>query len=284
MNIIEKSYKLNGTLKLRSKTNRIILHHAAAKSCTPDEVDSWHKQRGWTCIGYHFFVRKDGSIYRCRPENTIGAHASDNNSDSIGICAEGNFEVENMPEVQKQAIIWLIHSYLKPKYGNLSVLRHKDVGSTDCPGKNYPFEAIKNGTGTPVQPVQPVQNIVAHVTVTCEELNIRSGAGILNKVVAKAHKGGEYDVYEIKGDWGRINGGWFNLKYTSYNKSTVSYYPACGRGFVSIISALNSIGVNSSFDYRKKIAQKNNVRDYTGTVQQNKQLLEKLKAGRLIKI
>lgn len=144
MNIIEKTYTLNGTLKKRSQTTRIILHHAAAKVCTPEQVDSWHKANGWTCIGYHFLVRKDGTIYRGRPENTIGAHASNNNGNSIGICAEGNFEIETMPEVQKRALKELV-SYLKKKYNISIVQRHKDVGQTDCPGKNYPFEEIAKG-------------------------------------------------------------------------------------------------------------------------------------------
>lgn len=144
MNIIEKNYKLIGTLKKRAKTTRIILHHAASKNCTVDQVDIWHKARGWTCIGYHFFVRKDGSIYRGRPEDTIGAHASGNNSDSIGICAEGNFEVETMSEAQKRAIKELV-AYLKKKYNINTVQRHKDVGQTACPGKNYPFEEIVKG-------------------------------------------------------------------------------------------------------------------------------------------
>ncbi len=144
MQIIEKVYKLIGTLKKRVKTKRIILHHAAAKVCTPEQVDEWHKARGWTCIGYHFFVRKDGTIYRGRPEWSIGAHASNNNSDSIGICAEGNFEIEIMPEAQKRALKELV-SYLKKKYNISIVQRHKDVGQTDCPGKNYPFEEIAKG-------------------------------------------------------------------------------------------------------------------------------------------
>jgi N-acetylmuramoyl-L-alanine amidase len=62
-----------------------------------------------------------------------------------------------------------------------------------------------------------------------------------------------------------------------------TYYPACNKKYNSITAALKSIGVNSSFDNRKKIATKNNIRNYTGTAQQNVQLLTKLKAGRLIK-
>lgn len=66
------------------------------------------------------------------------------NSTSIGICAEGNFETDTMPEIQKQAIIELVN-YLKGKYGISKVIRHKDVNATACPGKNYPFDEIING-------------------------------------------------------------------------------------------------------------------------------------------
>ena len=158
MNIVEKSYSLNGVLKKRIKTDTIFLHHASAKTCTPEQVDSWHKQRGWTCIGYHFLVRKDGTIYRGRPENVVGAHASNHNNTSIGICAEGNFEIEIMSEVQKRALIELV-SYLRKKYNISKVLRHKDIGATDCPGKNYPFEEIVNGKTDNIKYEVHVQNI-----------------------------------------------------------------------------------------------------------------------------
>lgn len=70
----------------------------------------------------------------------------------------------------------------------------------------------------PTTPIAP-SNVVVHVAVTANVLNIRAGAGTNYKVVTQAKKGGEYDVYEIKGDWGKINGGWFNLDYTTYNPS-----------------------------------------------------------------
>lgn len=143
MNIIEKIYTLNGTLTKRSKTDVIFLHHRAGIGDV-DSIDRQHKNQGWTCIGYHFYVRKDGSIYRGRREDTIGAHAYGYNSTSIGICAEGNFETDIMGEAQKQAIIELVN-YLKDKYGITKVLRHKDVNKTACPGRNYPYEEIING-------------------------------------------------------------------------------------------------------------------------------------------
>lgn len=65
--------------------------------------------------------------------------------------------------------------------------------------------------------------------------------------------------------------------------STRSYYPACDKKHTSLVTALKSIKVDSSYENRKKIATKNNIKNYTGTAQQNVQLLTKLKAGRLIK-
>ena len=54
----------NGTLAQRAYTDYIVLHHAEASTCTAEQVDQWHKENGWSGIGYHFFVRKDGRIYR----------------------------------------------------------------------------------------------------------------------------------------------------------------------------------------------------------------------------
>lgn len=142
VNIIETNLKFKA-MSNRSKTNRIILHHAAAKSCTAQQIHQWHLDNGWSGAGYHFLVRKDGKIYRLRPENKVGAHASGSNSDSLGVCFEGDFMTETMGETQRKAGAELV-SYLKSKYGISKVQRHKDVCATDCPGKNFPFSEIAN--------------------------------------------------------------------------------------------------------------------------------------------
>lgn len=140
MNIIETNLKFS-SLSVRSKTNRIIIHNADAKKCSAQDIHRWHKERGWAGIGYHFLVRKDGTIERGRPENTIGAHASGCNSDSIGVCFEGAFMTERMGQTQINAGRELI-SYLKNKYGITKIQRHKDVNPTNCPGDNFPFDAV----------------------------------------------------------------------------------------------------------------------------------------------
>lgn len=178
LNIIEKTYSLNGKLSIRSKTERIILHHAESSSCTVEDIDNWHKKNGWTCIGYHFFVKKDGTIYRGRQENSVGAHARGANSNSIGICFEGRYETEQMPNAQVEAGKELV-AYLKNKYNISKVQKHSDVCSTSCPGKNFRFNEIANSTvknvNTSVEVKKEARGSVATIQST---LNNKYGLNI----------------------------------------------------------------------------------------------------------
>lgn len=143
MKVIETDWNWKNGLSVRPYTKYVVLHHAAARVCSPYQVDSWHKANGWSGIGYHFFIRKDGTIYRGRPEWAVGAHASGKNSESIGVCVEGNYDLEtNMPTLQKNAIKDVL-SYLKDKYPKAGIKGHKEVGATGCPGKYYPLQEMK---------------------------------------------------------------------------------------------------------------------------------------------
>lgn len=136
-------------LSNRSLTKKIIIHHAASTTADAKTIHKWHLNNGWSGIGYHFVILKNGTIERGRPINTIGAHCTGENSDSIGICFEGNFEKEKMPDKQIKAGRELL-SYLYEKYGlNKShVKKHKDLMATSCPGKNFPYTKIINGKQT----------------------------------------------------------------------------------------------------------------------------------------
>lgn len=144
MNIIESNLSFGG-MASRNTTRRIILHHAEATSCTAQDIHRWHKEGNhWAGAGYHFWVRKDGKVFRLRPEWAVGAHAAGANGDSLGIC-EGAFNVEHMGQAQIQAGRELVADLIG-KYGISLVQRHKDMGQTDCPGNNFPFSEIANGT------------------------------------------------------------------------------------------------------------------------------------------
>lgn len=143
MKIIETDWKWATGLSRRAYTYYIVLHHAAAKTCTAKQVDEWHKSNGWSGIGYHFFVRKDGGIYRGRPIDKMGSHVLHRNNESVGICAEGDYDKEQtMPTAQKAAIKELLR-YLKGIYPAAKIAGHREVGSSDCPGRYYPLEEMK---------------------------------------------------------------------------------------------------------------------------------------------
>lgn len=145
MTITNPGLKFTNSLSKRAKTTAIILHHAAASRCSVQEVHSWHLSNGWKGIGYHFFVRKDGSVWQGRPLDRLGAHAKEANSYSVGVCFEGDYTRETMPAAQLAAGQELV-GYIKSKYpGITKILRHKDVCATTCPGANFPFNKIASG-------------------------------------------------------------------------------------------------------------------------------------------
>lgn len=198
MKINEVTYKWNGALSKRRSTTRIILHHAAASKCTAQQIHSWHLANGWVGIGYHFFVRKDGSVYRGRPENSVGAHAGNNNYDSIGICFEGNFMTETMPEAQKRAGQELVQ-YLKDKYGISTVQKHSDVNATGCPGTHFPFKEISEGTAEK----KPAESAAEGFTAVFPQI-AKGDKGDKVRVLQELLRGKGYDLgtYGADGDFG----------------------------------------------------------------------------------
>jgi len=137
----------------RTTTSVIVLHHTGESVLQSVEtIHDYYLHRvdknGATYIGiaYHYYIRKDGSIWRGREEWAIGGHAGVvANPISIAICFEGDYEHEAMmSEAQLKAGIALV-SDIKSRYGGLTVKRHLYYCDTDCPGKNFPFDAVAFG-------------------------------------------------------------------------------------------------------------------------------------------
>lgn len=124
MEIKKANIKFSGKLKNRKNTRNIILHCSATpegRDYTVEQIHSWHLQKGWVGIGYHYIITRDGTIYQGRPDNTIGAHCTNYNSTSIGICYVGGMDADNKHPKdtrtieQKQALLELVQ-YLMDKY------------------------------------------------------------------------------------------------------------------------------------------------------------------------
>ena len=172
MNIINTNLNFK-QMDTRSSTKRIILHHAAAKKCSAEDIHRWHLNNGWSGAGYHFLVRKDGTIYRLRPEDKVGAHAYGANYDSLGICFEGDYKEEIMQEEEIKAGRELVN-FLKNKYGINTVQVHKNVNATNCPGDNFPFDQIANSNETGVSKPSQEKGKIATIQTSVSYTHLRA--------------------------------------------------------------------------------------------------------------
>ena len=134
------------------KIQKLVIHHSASDSVTTKKADieRWHKQRGFSHIGYHKVIEGNGSIVDGRPETIQGAHAKGENHASLGVCVVGNFEEKPPSVVQLKALVTVLTNWCKThKLKTTSIYGHFDVpgGSTktSCPGKllKYQLSAIK---------------------------------------------------------------------------------------------------------------------------------------------
>ena len=137
--------------KSRRTITKIIVHCSATpegKDFTVDDIRRWHKQQGWSDIGYHYVIHRDGSIHEGRDVNYQGAHCADNNGNvgSIGVCyiggcaRDGKTPKDTRTDAQKLALLNLLLD-LKKLYPQAVILGHRDL---DTHGKLCPsFDAKK---------------------------------------------------------------------------------------------------------------------------------------------
>lgn len=75
----------------------IIIHCSAIppyQDSSAETITRWHIARGFKTIGYHYVIRRDGTIENGRPLEQVGAHCQNHNKHSIGICYEGGLDIE----------------------------------------------------------------------------------------------------------------------------------------------------------------------------------------------
>jgi N-acetyl-anhydromuramyl-L-alanine amidase AmpD len=121
----------------------IVIHCSAVRpdqTSSAAQIDSWHrKDNYWKLgIGYHYVVRRDGTIEPGRPEEQIGAHCLHHNRHSIGVCYEGGLDIRGQPAdtrtaEQKAAMRRLLED-LHRRYPRALIVGHHDLyPSKPCP-------------------------------------------------------------------------------------------------------------------------------------------------------
>lgn len=132
------------------RVTHIVIHYSATpieRDFTAADIDRMHRARGFNEIGYHYFIRKDGTVEMGRDLSQPGrfeqgAHAKGYNASSIGICFEGgvrasapNVGFDSRTPVQTAAMIKLIRQLID-RFPGAIVEGHRDMpgAATQCPG------------------------------------------------------------------------------------------------------------------------------------------------------
>lgn len=125
----------------------IIVHCSAVRpgqQSSAADIARWHKSQGWKGIGYHYVVRRDGTIERGRPETDVGAHCQNHNRHSIGVCYEGGLDAMGKPadtrtKAQKASLLRLLKE-LRERYPKAIIVGHHDLNPMkECPC----YDAVK---------------------------------------------------------------------------------------------------------------------------------------------
>ncbi len=168
---------------LRKQTKYLVLHCSA----TPPGMDvgverirEWHVQgNGWSDIGYHFVIRRDGRVENGRNEASVGSHVAGHNHYSIGICLVGGVDVasaasapqNNFTEAQWAALRTLLRTLLD-KYPQATILGHRDFPgvSKACPSFDARAWATANGF--------PAATALRGIVATAKDENVQAGTGV----------------------------------------------------------------------------------------------------------
>ena len=134
------------------KIDLIVIHTFDTPSCFDgglEECNQWHKERGFRddkgdgmYCGYHYIIRKDGSIENARPIDRVGAHTFGENIESIGIAwVGGGGGKDDRTNPQKAAMADLLQALYKVLPSKKIRIRgHNDFANKECPNFNVKDE------------------------------------------------------------------------------------------------------------------------------------------------
>ena len=133
------------------KINYIVVHCSATRegcTLTSEVLEAEHRRRGFRTTGYHYYIRRDGTVLGTRSLELPGAHCRGHNKYSIGICYEGGLDAHGCPAdtrtpEQRAALKLLVHQLLET-YPGSRVCGHRDLSpDRNGNGEIEPEEWIK---------------------------------------------------------------------------------------------------------------------------------------------
>lgn len=136
--VLKQNFSLR---KSNRPINEIIVHCTATpegREVSMDELRRWHKQRGFSDVGYHYVVHLNGDVENGRSVDIVGAHCTGHNAQSIGVCyvggvaKDGKTPKDTRTQQQKAALLSLLMD-LKAMYTGVRIYGHRDFANKACP-------------------------------------------------------------------------------------------------------------------------------------------------------
>ena len=132
--------------------NLIVVHCTATpegRDVTTADIDRQHRQRGFTSIGYHYVIYRDGTLHLGRPVTEVGAHVRGYNRYSIGVAyvgglaSDGRTPKDTRTPEQRQALRNLL-ARLKSRFTSARICGHRDLSpDVNRDGRIEPSEWLK---------------------------------------------------------------------------------------------------------------------------------------------
>lgn len=133
----------------RHPVREIVIHCAATRPDWMDrlpladkvaEIRAWHQANGWSDIGYHWVIDREGAVQAGRRETVVGAHVVGHNSGTIGICLLGGFGAaasdrfaDHFTAAQDTALRQMI-SAIQMRARIERITGHNQYAAKACPG------------------------------------------------------------------------------------------------------------------------------------------------------
>lgn len=121
--------------KPNREVNKVFIHCSASDNPDHDNVQTikaWHLERGWSDIGYHYFIRKDGTIEKGRDLERVPAAQKGHNKGSIAICIHG-LELDLFTKEELKSLYKLCEE-INEAYDDITFHAHNEVNKhKTCP-------------------------------------------------------------------------------------------------------------------------------------------------------
>lgn len=152
---LDKYYNDMAELPVENIKYLVIHHSVTSPDVDIEDIHRIHLAEGFTCVGYHAFIKKDGTIQYGRPMDSQGAQSYGFNHCSLGVCLAGYFQLDGVnrgqypikpTEEQRKSLVTVLVNWKRKIPQEVKIVGHRELCQTACPGEGFTDYMIKDIT------------------------------------------------------------------------------------------------------------------------------------------